>query len=387
MDVRLGCLAGKQAYLHLSRAVTIAAMKLLHAIEALEAIAPTRFAESWDNVGLLAGDPEQEVHCALLAIDYTPAVAEEAKEKKCDLIVAYHPPIFDGLKRITAPSLIHDAIRRGIAIYSPHTALDVAPGGTNDMLANAVGLTNTTPLKRNAPKPTHYKLVTFVPQKDVEQVSSALFQAGAGWIGNYSSCSFQLSGSGTFFGEEGSDPTVGQSGRLERVEEIRIETVVPIHAVDRVIAALREAHPYEEPAFDLNMLAAPPDGLGMGRIGDFAPIPREQVIDRIKRELGLQHVLIAGPTAGTITRAAVCAGACGKHLDDALSQKAELYLTGEMRHHDALKAANAGMTVVCVLHSNSERAVLKLLAEQLQKRLPTLPALVSEQDRDPFLIR
>ncbi|HWP40739.1 MAG TPA: Nif3-like dinuclear metal center hexameric protein [Tepidisphaeraceae bacterium] len=365
-------------------------MKLSEIVTALEQIAPTRYAESWDNVGLLVGDPAQEVASAILTIDYTPQVAAEAQSLGCELVIAYHPPIFQPLKRVTscgASELIFDAIRRGVAIYSPHTALDAAPGGTNDLLADAVGLVDRQPLKLWQASSGQYKLVTFVPEKDLEKLSAALFAAGAGRIGNYSSCSFQTKGSGTFFGEEGTDPAVGVRGRLERVEEVRLETVVPIDAVDRVIRALRQNHPYEEPAFDLNVLAAAPEGIGMGRIGTMPPTPRSEIFDRIKRELGVGQLLVCGPTDGTVTRAAVCAGACGQLLDDVIAQRAELYLTGELRHHDALRAARAGLTVVCALHSNSERAVLRRLARELSGRLPGLKLSLSQEDRDPFGIR
>lgn len=362
-------------------------MKLSDAVAVLEEIAPTRFAEAWDNVGLIVGDPAQDVSTAILTIDYTAAVAEEAIERNCDLVIAYHPPIFDGLKRVTSNSLIHGAILRGMAIYSPHTALDAATDGTNDVLADAVGLQERSPLRASNVGPTQYKLVTFVPEKDVERVSAALFAAGAGRIGNYSSCSFRTTGTGTFLGEEGSNPTIGSPGRLERVEEMRLETVVPISAVEAVIRALRQSHPYEEPAFDLNQLAAPPSGLGIGRIGTMPSTSRQQVIDRIKRALELPHVLVAGPTSGEVTRAAVCAGSCGNLLDQAIAAKVDLYVTGEMRHHDALKAAKAGITVICLLHSNSERAVLKRLAAKLGEKLPELRLVLSREDRDPFSIR
>ncbi len=364
-------------------------MKLSDALTALEEIAPVRNAESWDNVGLLVGDSSQEISAGLLTIDYTPEVTAEAKSLNCDLIVSYHPPIFDGLKRIVSPGssgLIFDAIRRGVAIYSPHTALDVSPGGTNDMLADAVGITDRQPLKLADTKATQYKLVTFIPEKDLEKVSRALFQAGAGRIGNYSSCSFQLQGTGTFFGEGDAAPSVGKAGQLERVPEVRLETVVPIGAIEPVVAALRASHPYEEPAFDLNQLAAPPSSLGMGRIGSMPPTPREAIFERIKRELSIDHLLVAGPTAGNVSCAAVCAGSCGNLLDEAIARKADLYLTGEMRHHDALKAARAGLTVVCVLHSNSERAVLRRLAAALTNRLPQLAVSISGRDRDPFSV-
>jgi dinuclear metal center YbgI/SA1388 family protein len=362
-------------------------MQLAKILESLENIAPTARAETWDNVGLLTGDPRQEITQILLTIDYTSAVADEARQTNCNLIVAYHPPIFQPLKRIAAGSLIFEAIRNGVAIFSPHTALDVAEGGTNDMLADAIGLADVQPLKTVAAPASQYKLVVFVPAEQLERVSTAIFEVGAGRIGKYSSCSFRAAGTGTFFGEEGTKPAVGRSGRLEQTDEIRLETVVPIGKVQSVIQALRESHPYEEPAFDLNLLAADPTGRGQGRVGSLPHTPRSEVFGRIKRELGLSHLLIAGPTEGVITRAAVCAGACGDLLDSAMSAGAQLYLTGEMRHHDAIKAAAAGVTVVCTLHSNSERAVLRRIKKRLEQTSGIPPIAISSADRDPFTIQ
>lgn len=365
----------------------MAAMKLKDLIDAMERIAPTRYAESWDNVGLLVGDPAQSISRVLLTIDYTEPVAAEAKARNCDAIIAYHPTIFTPMKRITAGSVVFDALRRGVAIYSPHTALDVAAGGTNDVLCDVLRLTEVSPLKQSETKASQYKLVTFVPQEQVEQVSAALFEAGAGRIGDYTSCSFRSRGTGTFFGQPGTNPTVGKSGQLEQADEVRLEMVLDIKHVSAVVTALKKAHPYEEPAFDLQQLAAPPEGVGIGRIGSFAePIDRSEIFERIKRGLGIDHLLIAGSRDGKINRAAVCAGACGDLLNDALAQRAELYLTGEMRHHDAIRAASSGMTVVCTLHSNSERATLRRLAERLKKDLAGLEIALSEVDRDPFAI-
>ena len=365
-------------------------MQLCELTDVLDELAPVRNAEAWDNVGLLVGDRTQTVSRVLLTIDYTDEVAEEARREKCDAVVSYHPPIFDAIKRVTGPGLIYDAIRRGVAIYSPHTALDVVDGGTNDMLADVLGIgPERSPLRLAQTKAATLKLVVFVPEKDADRVSQALFDAGAGRIGAYTHCSFRTPGTGTFFGEEGkTNPTVGESGRLERADELRVETVVPVSKVQAVIRAMRKAHPYEEPAFDLNQLAAPPEGLGQGRIGRLEPpVERRELFERIKRGLDVGHLLVAGPTEGAVARAAACAGACGDLLNDALAQKAELYLTGEMRHHDALKAARGGTTVVCVLHSNSERAVMKRLKGRLQERLPGLAVVLSRQDRDPFSVR
>ncbi len=363
-------------------------MRLSDLVAVMERIAPTRFAESWDNVGLLVGDPAQPVSKVLLTIDYTEVVAREGRDAGCDAAIAYHPPIFAGVKRIDPAGVVHDAIRRGVAIYSPHTALDVAAGGTNDVLCDILGLVERSPLKPAQPTSEQFKLVTFVPEPHLERVRAALFEAGAGRIGDYRCCSFSSPGTGTFFGEEGTNPTVGQSGKLESAVEIRMETIVPIGSVEAVMKALRGSHPYEEPAFDLHLLAATPVSVGQGRIGSFAvPTAREPLFDRIKHLLEIDHLLVAGPTSGTIRRAAVCAGSCGQFVGDALAQRAELYLTGEMRHHDALRAAAVGMTVVCTLHSHSERATLKRLEPLLKEALPGLEVLQSRLDRDPFAVR
>jgi len=365
-------------------------MNVKQLVDAMEEIAPTCNAESWDNVGLLVGDPGQRLSKAMLTIDYTPAVAVEAREAACDAIIAYHPPLFEATKRVTSggsTELIFDAICRGVAIYSPHTALDVARGGTNDMLADALMLVETLPLKLASPKAKQYKLVTFLPASALEKVSKALFDAGAGRIGNYTQCSFRSPGQGTFFGEEGTNPAAGRAGKLEVSEELRIETILPIDKVETVVAALKKTHPYEEPAFDLLTLAAPPEGLGIGRIGKIpGEATAEMLINHLKRELELGYVLVAGDAQKMVKRAAVCAGACGNLLDDAIAAKADLYITGEMRHHEALKAVRAGVTVVCTLHSKSERAVLKRLASKLKELLPDLLTSVSLMDRDPFVV-
>ncbi len=361
------------------------AMELRKLLDVLEGIAPTSYAESWDNVGLLAGDPDQQINKAIVTIDYTHAVAQEACSLGADLVISYHPPIFDAIKRLTAPSLVFEAIRKGMAIYSPHTALDVAPGGTNDVLAEILGITDPAPLREIAPAPWHYKLITFVPHEHVDRVAEALFEAGAGWIGNYSHCSFRNEGTGTFLGHEGTNPTVGRPGELERAPETRIETIVPARNLSAVVAALHRSHPYEEPAFDIIQLTRAPEGRGMGRIGAIEPIDRDALIEKIKRELGVDRLLVAGPTEGLARSAACCAGACGSMLNDALARKVDVMLTGEVRHHDALKAAAAGMTLICALHSNSERVTLTRYARKIAAA-SGIEVVVSRQDRDPFSI-
>jgi dinuclear metal center YbgI/SA1388 family protein len=367
-------------------------MLLSQIIKLLDEIAPLANAEPWDNVGLLAGDPKQSITKVMLTIDYNPSVAHEARNLHCDCIIAYHPPIFSAVKRLTADgsgALIYDAIRRGVAIYSPHTAWDAAGGGTNDFLADCLGLTDVAPLRTIQPGPRYYKLVTFVPESHVDAVSNALFAAGAGHIGNYHSCSFRAPGIGTFFGQAGTNPAVGQPGILEQQPEFRLETIIPIAKSGAIIRALTLSHPYEEPAFDLAPLAALPGTAGHGRVGN---LPRETsveaVVDTLKQSLGVTGLLLAS-SRSTSHRIAICAGAGGELLDNAIAAKADLYLTGELRHHDALKALQAGMSVICTLHSNSERPSLTRLMSRLRQALgPEAPPMVlSQMDWDPFSIR
>jgi dinuclear metal center YbgI/SA1388 family protein len=361
-------------------------MKVSDLVGAMETIAPTRFAAAWDNVGLLVGDPQGPLHKVLLTIDCTLAVVGEARAGGFDAVVAYHPPIFDAQKRFVAGSAAYEAARAGLAVFSPHTALDVAAGGTNDVLADLLGMTERTPLRAAAAtaRDAELKLVTFVPASHVEVVSQAVFSAGAGRIGDYSSCSFRMAGSGTFLGGEGTHPAVGQAGRLEEVEELRLETIVPAGRLEGVVHALRAAHPYEEPAFDLVPLASAPGARGFGCVGAVGPATVGQLVDRVKSGLGVDRVLLAGGSDREITRAAVCAGSGGDLVSDAIAARATLLLTGEVRHHDALRATEAGMAVVCTRHSTSERAALVGLETRLRELLPGIDVRRSDEDRDPF---
>lgn len=360
-------------------------MRLRDVLLALEQIAPLRHAESWDNVGLIAGDPAAPVTRALLAIDATAAVADEAARERCELIVAYHPPVFEGMKSVPATSLVHRAIRDGIALYSPHTALDVAPGGTNDLLADVLGLGARAALKPAPPRETSCKLVALVPVGEVDRAAQALFDAGAGATVSHAEYVRRSPETGTLGGGEGVSGGAGEGPG--RTPLARLEATVPLARQEAVIEALRAALPGEELPFEIVRLVARADGTGIGRAGVLpAPVPRGELIERIKRGLGVQALLVAGPTAGEVTRVAVCAGAGRGLLNEALARKTELYLTGELPHHDALRAAAAGMTVVCALHSNSERATLPRVKARLEELVPGLEVRISQEDRDPFTL-
>jgi dinuclear metal center YbgI/SA1388 family protein len=359
-------------------------MRVADLVGAMETIAPTRFAAPWDNVGLLVGDAEGPVSRVLLTIDCTREVLREARAGGCEAVVSYHPPLFAAQKRFVAGSVAFEAARAGVALFSPHTALDVAEGGTNDVLADALGMTERAPLRTVDAADTELKLVTFVPAEHVEAVSRALFAAGAGRIGDYTSCSFRTTGTGTFFGGEGTHPVVGEAGRLEQVPELRLETLVPVGRTQAVVDALRAAHPYEEPAFDLVRLAPGPARRGYGRVGAVAPVLGTALVDRVKAALGVEQVLVAGPVERVVTRAAVCAGSGAELMEDAIAVGAGLFLTGELKHHDALRAVEAGLAVVCTRHSTSERVALVALERRLSEMLPGVTVTRSGQDRDPF---
>jgi dinuclear metal center YbgI/SA1388 family protein len=365
-------------------------MKIKEVAQAVEQIAPLGLAQDWDNVGLLVGNLDKNIKNILLTIDTTQAVVEEAKKQKADLILAYHPIIWDGLKRVTADgetAHIYDLIQSGINVYCIHTALDVAVGGVNDLLADILGLENTEPIGDYVTDPagTQYKVITFVPVDDVNKVADALYAAGAGAIGNYSHCGFQSDGTGTFKPLAGANPTIGKRGKVETVNEIKLETVVPSGKVAAVIAALRESHPYETPAFDVFRHYDVENKIGLGRIGTLKqPLSMQQAIANIKSATGCNAVGIVGPAKRTIKKAAVCAGSCGKIINSVIAQGADLYLTGELKHHQALAAQEAGMTCICLSHTVSERFALKNLAKQLKNRLKTVTIRISKKDKDPF---
>jgi len=357
---------------------------------ALDAIAPPSLAQSWDNVGLLAG--EHRAHCrhALLCIDLTPPVLAEAVAGQCDFIVAYHPPLFRPVNRLLADSpdtdaVVHQAIAHGIAIYSPHTALDAACGGTNDVIAGLSNLSDVGPFEYVYSGEPSWKVVTFVPTAQLEQVAAAMFAAGAGRIGNYEQCSYRLQGEGTFFGTESTKPRIGRKGRLERVAETRIEMVAPTGRLPEIIAALRRSHPYEEPALDIYPLTAEPVA-GIGRVGR---LPAGTTLGRLARHLQRathSRIVTTIGAAGTVLRhAAVCVGAAGRApLEMQRATPCDVIITGEIRHHDALAILRQRKTAIALGHWESERPVLRVLARRLGARLPGLKITVSNRDSSPF---
>jgi dinuclear metal center YbgI/SA1388 family protein len=326
----------------------------------------------------------------MLTIDITADVLAEAKRLKTDLILSYHPVIWDGLKKITVDgptSAVYELIRSGIAVFTIHTALDALVGGVNDGLAEIVGIIDGKPIGDyvNPPAGDNYKLVVYVPVESASKVANALFAAGAGHIGNYSHCGYSAQGQGTFLPIEGARPAIGKRGRLEKVPELRFETIVPAQKMSSVILAMINTHPYETPAYDIFKLANDQNRFGLGRIGKLIkPTPLREIIRKLKRHTGAKAIGVVGPQKRLIKTAAVCAGSCGKIINSIIAQKADLYVTGELKHHQALAAQEAGLTCLCLSHTVSERFILKKLARQLQKQLKSVTITISRKDFDPF---
>jgi len=365
-------------------------MKVKAIAEKTEKIVPLKLAQDWDNVGLLIGDAQRNVKRILLTIDVTGDVVAEAKRLKTDLIISYHPIIWDGLKKITADgqsSVVYELIRARLAVFSIHTALDSAIGGVNDGLAEIIGIVDGKPIGNyvDSPAGDNYKLVVFVPVESAAKVSNAIFAAGAGVIENYSHCGFTTEGQGSFLPLAAARPAIGKKGKLKKVPEIRFETIVPAEKLDDSIAALKEAHPYETPAFDCYKIYDSPTKFGLGRIGKLAkPTQISKIIERIKKHTRAKAVGIVGNERKVVKTAAVCAGSCSKIINSVIAAKADLYLTGELKHHQALAAQEAHLTCICLGHTVSERFILKKFAKQLQNQINDVTIKISKKDADPF---
>jgi dinuclear metal center YbgI/SA1388 family protein len=333
-------------------------------IAALEAAYPPGLAADWDAVGLVCGDPADEVRSVLVAVDPVAATVAETVDSAAQLLVTHHPLLLRGVHGVGADTpkgaLVHRLVRAGAALFTAHTNADSADPGVSDALAAALGLTVEGPLQP-APEQDLDKIVTFVPVgPSITAVHEALSAAGAGQIGDYSHCSFASAGTGQFKPLAGANPTIGEVGQLERVAETRLEMVLPRHRRAAVVAALRAAHPYEEPAFDLLELAPIPSARGLGRIGSLAePEPLSAFTERVAAALPATAwgVRAAGDPERLVQRVAVCGGAGDSALSSAVAAGVDAYVTADLRHHPAaehLLAHPSGPALVDVAHWASE---------------------------------
>ncbi len=364
-------------------------------IKCLEELAPPYLALKEDPTGLQVGTLKKEVTNILVSLDVNKNVLQEAVDKGANLIITHHPLIFDPLKRVEPDSplgsLIYKAIKEDITIYSLHTNLDVAEEGVNRRLAELLSLKNESVLK-----PTYtqnlYKIAVFVPRGYEEQVREAMAEAGAGCIGDYSHCTFTLEGTGTFKPLEGSNPFIGEKGKVEEVAEVRLETVMTEEDRSKVIDNIVKAHPYEEVPYDLYLLSNKGKVFGLGRLG---VLPEERslskVVEDIKKALKIDKIKITGSTTQKIKKVALCGGSGGRLIEKAASEGAHLYLTSDIKYHEALKALDLNIIVADAGHDATERIIVPYLADYLNKELSKDSSfmnsvIVSEVNTSPWEI-
>jgi len=338
-------------------------------IDVMEGLAPKYLAESWDNVGLLLGNPAQEISKLLITLDVTQDVVAQAVHDHIDMIITHHPILFKAVNNIRTDlpqgQLIANLLKANIAVYAAHTNLDIATGGVNDILASKLNLQETEPLAVSYTEKL-CKLVVFVPSTHMEVVRRAISEVGAGHVGNYSHCTFAAKGIGSFLPLDGTQPFIGCNGVVEYVGEDRLETIVPEKMMRRVLKAMLKVHPYEEVAYDLYELANSGRSLGLGRIGKLiAPMPLSEFIIQVKMVLGLEYINVAGPQDKIVKKVAVCGGSGAGFIKKAAFAGADVFITGDVKYHEAQDALVAGIVVIDAGHFATEEPVVPFLAEYL----------------------
>jgi dinuclear metal center YbgI/SA1388 family protein len=352
-------------------------MKISVFICCLESVAHPSLQESYDNTGLITGSANWDCSGILLALDTTEEVVNEAIVKKCNLIIAHHPIIFSGLKKINGKNYVENAviaaIRNDIAIYAIHTNLDNVKNGVNGKMAAMLGLQNCKIL---SPKTnTLKKLFTFIPADKAEQVRNAIFEAGGGQIGNYSECSFNAEGTGTFKAGNGAHPYVGNIGERHHENEIKIEVIIPAFLENHIVSAMKSAHPYEEVAYDVVNLFNNHQDIGSGIVGELKEATDEKaflsLVRQIFRTPVIRHTELMGKP---VKKVALCGGAGSFLISAAASSGADFYLTADIKYHEFFDA-NGRMVIADIGHYESEQFTIDLLKEVLEQKFPTFAVL------------
>jgi dinuclear metal center YbgI/SA1388 family protein len=346
-------------------------------ITQLDQIAPPHLAETGDPIGLHVGSRTNEVRKVRVCVDTCPRVVDAALAQGADLIVSHHPLIYTPLKSITDGDPVAGTaaklVRANASLFALHTNFDSAPGGINDALASRLGLRETVVMVPRALE-QFYKIVVFVPEEALDQVRDIMAEAGAGVIGNYTCCSYRTLGAGTFVPNEQAQPYIGNHGSLEEVEEYRLEMLCSESRREAVIAALLAAHPYEEPAYDIYLLANQPTGgqsCGFGRVGNLPePASLADFAAFVRGALQLAHLKLSGDPDKLITRVAVMGGGGSGYYPDAIRLGAEVYVTGDTKHHDILTAEALGLAMIDAGHFETERPGVIELAARLSASFP-----------------
>jgi dinuclear metal center YbgI/SA1388 family protein len=360
-------------------------MRIEDLTRSIEKIAPLDFQEEYDNSGLILGDPAMEVTGVLICLDVTEEVLHEALLKKCNFVVSHHPVIFKGLKRLTGNSLSERlsimAVKNEIAVYAAHTNLDNADEGLNRHLIMRLGVRDPKVLQTS--RGQLFKLVTFAPEAYAGKVRQALFDAGAGHIGKYDWCSYNVDGKGTFRATGDAKPFVGKMNELHIENETRIEVVCPSHIEKQLVDALVKSHPYEEVAYDLYPLNNVYSKRGNGMVGDLEnEVPETEFLDRVKKLLGIPVIRHSAFLGQPVKRVAVCGGAGAFLLPEAIRSGAGIFLTGDIRYHD-FPDAGKKILLADIGHYESEQGVKELIYSILIEKFPNFAILISEINTNP----
>ncbi len=363
-------------------------MKLYEIISVLENFAPPAYQESYDNSGLLVGDRNAEINSALLCIDSTEDVIDEAIENNISLVIAHHPIVFGGLKRFTGNNYVErtiiKAIKHNIAIYAAHTNLDSVQNGVNFKIAEKIGLQNVkvlSPIEKNL-----RKLVTFVPKLHLEKVQNAVFEAGAGKIGNYDQCSFNLNGTGTFRGLTGANPFVGQVGTLHFEEEVRLETIFPKHLQNKILTALLNAHPYEEVAYDIYSIENDNDSVGIGVVGNLPQAMEElEFLQNLKNIFEVKLLKHTPLLNKPIQKVALCGGSGSSLLKNAIRCGADIFISADFKYHQFFDAENK-LIIADIGHYESEQFTKEIFYEILTKKFPNFAVQFSKKNTNPVCV-
>jgi len=363
-------------------------------IKIMDLIAPVKLAEKWDNSGLQIGDVGWPVRAIMVALDPAPVIVETACRKKKDLLITHHPLIFKPLSKIDLSSpmgdIINKAIQNRLALYTAHTNLDSAAGGINDIIAERIGLKRLKALSKPE-KIENFKLIFFVPADYEKKILDILFKTKVGVIGDYKCCSFRSRGTGTYKPGSSAKPFSGRTGEITNAEEIRIEVVVKPEDLDGVITLLKKHHPYETMAYDIYPLNPEIGVQGIGRIGVIEKsIPLGQLADQIRKKFNLKTVRVSGNLELLVEKVAVCSGSGSSLLGDFLSSGADVFISGDLKYHDARAAEDAGVGLIDIGHFGSEHLVVDVLAEKLSKAVSAAELNVSVEacglEQDPFII-
>ena len=354
-------------------------------IDHLDSMAPLQYAEDFDNVGLLVGNPELEVRGIMITLDSTEAVVDEAIENACNCIVSFHPIIFKGLKGLTGSNYVErtvlKAIKNDVAIIAVHTALDNDRHGVNDRICDRLGLTDREIL---IPKPgTIKKLSTYVPATHSEAVRADLFRAGAGEIGNYSHCSFNIEGTGTFLGNEASSPAVGEKGELHKEEEIKLTIIFTSHLESKILQTLFKSHPYEEVAYEVITLDNKNQTLGMGMTAILPhPMDEEDFMKFVKERMQVSVIRHSELLNSPVNKVAVLGGSGSFAIEAARRSGADAFITADLKYHDFFRAENK-ILLMDIGHYESEQFTKSLLLEHLTKKIPNFAIILSQTVTNP----